>query len=67
MDITITVPDNNLDDFKAGFLKAMPKEDGVGNLAHFETCLKRYARNKYKQGKRMLAEEAVNINDNIME
>ena len=80
--ITLTIPDNKVSDFRAGFLKEHPVPlidvlDGEGNptgekenqytdLAWFKMVILRYIIGEYKEGKRRLAYEASAVDDNII-
>lgn len=56
--ITLTIPDNKLNDLKKGFLKAAPKPEEDKNLTDlqwFKKWLRKMVMNTYKAGKNQIA------------
>ena len=55
--ISIIIPDAKIEEFKIGFLKAYPKENGVSDLQHIKTFIREQLINYYKTGKVLIARE----------
>ena len=69
VNITITILDADIADFKTGFLKARPKQDPAqGDLAYFKEFIDEKLFNIYKTGKMQIAREttAAEINEDIV-
>ena len=70
VDITITVPQNKLNEFRTGFLRSNPipldenEQPEFTELAWFKDVLMTFCREEYKRGKRSLAEDAGYTYDN---
>lgn len=60
-DITITIPNNKIDEFKIGFLKVYPKPDGVTDLQHIKNFLREQLLKYYKTGKILIARENMDL------
>lgn len=59
INITISIASADLADFKAGFLKARPKEDPEqSDLDYFKSFIEEQLFNIYKTGKMAIAREA---------
>jgi len=58
VDITITIPNNKVDEFKVGFLKAYPKSGGDTDLVHIKKFLREQLINYYRTGKILIAQQA---------
>jgi hypothetical protein len=67
--ITMEIPDNKLDDFKLGFLKAYPKEGAITDIMHVKQFLKLQLFNYYMTGKILIAQETTDpeIDEQIIE
>ena len=72
-DITVTIQDEKFEEFKAGFLKFRPVplgEDGEPTMSDVE-WIKYFAKDRlvwaYKNGKSMIANEAIAIDNDIIE
>jgi len=61
--VSINIPDNKIDEFKTGFLKAYPNISGQTDLKHIKQFIREQLLNYYKTGKILIAQE--NINPNI--
>ena len=78
MEITITIPDAKLNEFKTGFLAQLPipqipieegsegMKDAYTELQWFKKHLIEYAILEYRRGKTKLAREAALIDTNIL-
>lgn len=69
INITIKIASADIADFKAGFLKARPKEDpATSDLDHVKGFIEKQLFNIYKTGKMTIAREttAAEINENIV-
>ena len=64
--LTITVPDDKVDELKAGFLKALPNESADTDINWIKSKIKEYIIGVYKSGKRQLAVETI-IYDDVIE
>ena len=79
MEITITIPNAKLNEFKTGFLAQLPipqvpieedseeMENAYTELQWFKKHLIEYAILEYRRGKTKLAREAAEIDTNILE
>jgi len=59
--ITITIPTDKIDEFKAGFLKAYPKEVGDTDLQHIKKFIRVQLINYYRTGKILIAQESTPV------
>lgn len=73
-EITLTIPDELVSEFKIGFLKQNPiptDEDGAAlytDAQWFKESIRQWALSIYKQGKRKLAQEAAySIEEDIIQ
>ena len=58
VEIKINIPNEKLNDFRQGFLKAYPKEDeNITDLNHIKKFIRKQLINYYKTGKIMIARE----------
>lgn len=69
VDIIIKIPNDKVDEFKIGFLKAYPNESGETDLNHIKIFIREQLRNYYKTGKVLIAQETtpVEIDEDIVE
>ena len=69
VDIIIKIPSSKLEEFKAGFLKAYPKESGETDLDHIKKFIREQLINYYKTGKVLIAQETtpVEIDEDVVE
>ena len=71
-DITFTIPDNKLADFKAGFLRAIPvpvEIDGTpryGENEWIKLCGKNRYVEAYRRGKKLIAEDSAQTDNEII-
>jgi len=69
VEITITIPNSKINEFKAGFLKAYPNDEGLTDLQHIKKFIREQLLNYYKTGKIMIAKETTpeNIDEGVVE
>ena len=69
VDIIIKIPNDKLDDFKAGFLKVYPNESGETDLKFLQIFIRQELINIYKTGKTRIARETTepDIDEEIVE
>lgn len=66
--LSIPIPDDNAEDLKAGFLAAKPNKGEGTDLEWIVECIKEeYIFPTYKRGKKRIAKQTAEINDNILE
>jgi len=66
--VTINIPDDKVEEFKTGFLKAYPNTEGIADIVHVKNFIKEQLRNYYKTGKIMIAREELDaeIDENVI-
>jgi len=57
VDITITIPNDKVDEFKIGFLRAFPKTGSDTDLQHIKKFIRTQLINYYRTGKILIAQE----------
>lgn len=69
VEITITIPDGKVSDFKLGFLKIYPNTLGLTDMQHIKKFIKTELLHLYKEGKVLIAQETtpVEIDEGIVE
>lgn len=67
--ITITIPNDKLDEFKLGFLKAYPKPSGITEIEHVKQFIKDGLLREYRLGKRIIAQQTTtpSIDETVVE
>lgn len=68
VDVTITIPNSKIDEFKAGFLKAYPNNEGLTDLQHIKKFIRKQLLDYYRHGKIQLARETTpeNIDEGVV-
>tara|TARA_Y100000310_G_C20078593_1_gene532734 strand:+ start:215 stop:439 length:225 start_codon:yes stop_codon:yes gene_type:complete len=70
--ITLTISNNKIAEFKAGYFAKHPvpldanDQPLCTDLEHFKNCLKASAIKDYKKGKKLLAERSAEIDETII-
>jgi len=66
--VTINIPDDKVEEFKAGFLKAYPNDTGLADIVHVKNFIKEQLRNYYRTGKIIIARENLDagIDENVI-
>jgi len=69
VDIIIKIPSSKIDEFKIGFLKAYPNENGLTDLKLIKRFIREQLMNYYKTGKVLIAQETTtpDIDEDVVE
>ncbi len=63
INLTITIPDGKVNEFRTGFLKADPLPDGITEKDWLLQCIERYLVQRYRKGKLLISQEAAQFDD----
>lgn len=61
--LTITIPDDKVAEFRLGFLKANPLPDGMTEKDWIIQCIRQYFIQRYRKGKLLLSQDAAEFQD----
>jgi len=66
--IAINIPDDKVEEFKAGFLKAYPNTEGLADIQHVKKFIRLQLFSYYRTGKILIAQETTppTIDDTVI-